>query len=216
MADLRTEEEQLEALKNWWKKNGTAIVLAVVAAIAGTVGWQTWNARQAAQNAEASRMYENLTDAVRVSMSGGEVGIESIHHLSEELKDKHARSGYAGFAALLMARVAVEAGDLNEAQAQLSWVIEHAREQDLRTLASIRKAQLLLTLEELEQARQLLRSVTPGAYASLWHEVMGDLHYLEGDAALARDAYLQAKSFLGGQSSVLIQLKIDDLGGVGS
>ena len=33
MAD--TEDEQLEAIKNWWNENGTSLVVTVVVVIAG-------------------------------------------------------------------------------------------------------------------------------------------------------------------------------------
>jgi len=33
----RTEEEQVEALKRWWKENGTGILVAILLAVAAGV-----------------------------------------------------------------------------------------------------------------------------------------------------------------------------------
>jgi predicted negative regulator of RcsB-dependent stress response len=37
--DIKTEEEQIAAIKNWWKENGNSLLMAVVAAIAIIFGW---------------------------------------------------------------------------------------------------------------------------------------------------------------------------------
>ena len=42
MAELRTEEEQLEAIKRWWKENGTSLIAGVAIAAAGVFGWNAW------------------------------------------------------------------------------------------------------------------------------------------------------------------------------
>ena len=43
MAELRTEEEQVEALKSWWKENGKSLIMGVVIAVAAVFGWRGWN-----------------------------------------------------------------------------------------------------------------------------------------------------------------------------
>lgn len=37
-----TEEEQVEALKKWWKENGTAVIVGVVIGISAVVGFWKW------------------------------------------------------------------------------------------------------------------------------------------------------------------------------
>ena len=42
MAELRSEEEQLEVVKRWWKENGTSLIAGAVLAAAGVFGWNAW------------------------------------------------------------------------------------------------------------------------------------------------------------------------------
>ena len=42
MAELRSEEEQLDAIKRWWKSNGTSLIIGVVVAAAGVFAWKAW------------------------------------------------------------------------------------------------------------------------------------------------------------------------------
>ena len=40
MAEMRTEEETVQAIKDWWKKNGSSLLIGVGAALAIVFGWQ--------------------------------------------------------------------------------------------------------------------------------------------------------------------------------
>ncbi len=42
----RTEDQQLDALKGWWKKNGTSIIVAIALGLAIVVGGRTWISQQ--------------------------------------------------------------------------------------------------------------------------------------------------------------------------
>ena len=38
----RTEEEQVEAIKTWWKANGTSVIVGVVLGVAVIFGVRYW------------------------------------------------------------------------------------------------------------------------------------------------------------------------------
>ena len=63
MSELKTEEEQIEAFKSWWKKNGVMLVAAIAVAVGGYFGWQAWKTSQANYTSEASALYQNLVQA---------------------------------------------------------------------------------------------------------------------------------------------------------
>ena len=63
MAELKTEEEQIEAFKAWWKKNGVMLIVAVAVAASSYFGWQAWKNSQANYTSEASALYQNLVQA---------------------------------------------------------------------------------------------------------------------------------------------------------
>ena len=57
MADYETEEQQVEALKEWWKENGIAVVSGAILGIAALGGWRGWSWYQEKQANEASDLY---------------------------------------------------------------------------------------------------------------------------------------------------------------
>ena len=60
MAELRSEEEQLDAIKRWWKSNGTSLIIGVVVAAAGVFAWKAWQNYQDSQAEAASAQYQQL------------------------------------------------------------------------------------------------------------------------------------------------------------
>ncbi|MEW8396328.1 MAG: tetratricopeptide repeat protein, partial [Candidatus Thiodiazotropha sp.] len=40
MSEYQTEEEQVEAIKRWWKENGTSVIAGLVIGLGGIFGWQ--------------------------------------------------------------------------------------------------------------------------------------------------------------------------------
>ena len=64
MADYETEEEQVEALKDWWKQNGLAVIGGAVLGISALLGWRGWNWHQENQANEASDIFAVVQEAV--------------------------------------------------------------------------------------------------------------------------------------------------------
>ena len=42
MADYETEEEQIEALKDWWRENGNSLLIGVAVALVAVFGFRGW------------------------------------------------------------------------------------------------------------------------------------------------------------------------------
>ena len=42
MSEYQTDEEKVEAIRKWWRENGTAVVAGLVLGLAGLIGWQYW------------------------------------------------------------------------------------------------------------------------------------------------------------------------------
>lgn len=148
MAELRTEEEQLDAIKRWWKENGTALIAGVAIAIAAVVGWNAWQSYQENQAQAASMRYQHLVnltaeaelDATRVS---------EAQALVAEITDSHSRTLYADLARLIDARLAVSQGELGQARDTLESLIDASRRDYIQGLARLRLARL-----QLEEARR--------------------------------------------------------------
>ncbi|MGQ9427080.1 YfgM family protein [Gilvimarinus sp. F26214L] len=216
MAQHLTEEEQIETLKRWWADNGRSIVIGVVVALVGYFGWQGWQSQQQQARESASMLYEDLTQVVagQPGANLGEQDRERAESIAEELKADYSGLLYASNGAMLMARVAVEAGDLDGAEQHLSWVVEQNHSEEIALLGRLRLAQVLYGKGDYEQALATLDIQQPGAFASAYAELRGDVLVAQEQPAEAVTAYQQAlEELLPAQSNrrETIQMKMDDL-----
>lgn len=214
MAELRTEEEQLEALKNWWKENGRSLVIGILVAVSAVVGWQGWQSYTERQASEASWLYQNLVEVVVTELDENpDPQFETIVHLANQLKEGYSKSTYSHYAALMLARVAVHTRDYSQALDELEWVLEQSSEEDLKRLANLRKARVLLAMDQVDQASAVLQTLNPGSFAALYFELIGDVAFKQGDRAAAATAYTQALTAAENlPNQPVLQMKRDELG----
>lgn len=187
MEQYRSEEEQVEALKKWWEENGRSIVVAVILALGLGFGWQGWQTYQQGENEAASSRYQAM---LQMLSSNDEAGAQG---LASEIKLEHSRSTYAQFAALHLARLAVNQGDLTTAEAELRWVLGRADSgSDTMQLAQLRLARVLASGGDPEQALTILQSADPGTYAAAYQVARGDILLMLAREDEAREAYRSA------------------------
>jgi predicted negative regulator of RcsB-dependent stress response len=214
VAQHLTEEEQIEKLKRWWVDYGRSVLIGVVLAVVGYFGWQSWQGQRQEARESASVLYEELTEIV-VTPPGETLSEErraKAATIAAELKSEHSNLLYASHAALLMARVAVEQGDLAQAEQELSWLLEQDPSEALGLLARWRLAQVLYGQGEYERALATLDTVKPGAYAAGYAELRGDIFVAQGQLADGKAAYQTAlNELLPAQNTRrdIIQMKLD-------
>jgi predicted negative regulator of RcsB-dependent stress response len=214
VAELRTEEEQLEALKNWWKENGRSLMIGLAVAVSAVLGWQGWQSYTENQATQAAWLYQNMLEAVASELDENpDPQVETILHLGDRLKSEHAKSTYAQYAAMMLARAAVHQQDYDTALEELDWVLARAKEDDLKRVATLRKARVLLAAGQADQASGLLSGFEPGSFSAIYYELLGDIAFSQGDLVAAVSAYDQAISVAGNAPiGPVLQMKRDDLG----
>lgn len=212
MEVYRTEEEQVEALKDWWKENGRSVIVGVALALAAVFGWRYWQDSTRTQAESVSTLYQQLL--VRLDAGEGREVVEVARRIIAE----HASTPYAALASLSLAQQAVDQGDLDGAGAHLRWVMANAKVDEVRMLAQVRLARVLVAQGKTDEALQQLTGVSGGSFAAMVEEVKGDAYLAQGRRADARRAYEAA---LAGVTDVpakqqVLRMKVDDLADAGA
>lgn len=182
-----TDEERLEVIKKWWKENGSSIVTGVVLGLAVLFGSKAWFSYQESNAQTASNIYMTL-------MAGLENGDNTVVAQNTDiLVADHAGTPYATLAALAMAKIKIEAGELADAEAQLRWVLDNSESDVFQNTARLRLARVLIAMEDLDGAEALLQQpASDSAFEPLYTEARGDMNIARGDIAAAHTAYQEA------------------------
>ena len=203
-----TEDEQVEALKGWWKENGKAVIAGVIFGLLGLMGWRYWQGSIKTQAEQASTAFQQLLSQVADNKK------EAAEQQAMQILEQFEKSPYAAFAALMLAKIAVDKNDLAQAKTHLQWALAHSTEPEIKRVARLRLVRLLLAEGNTDQAQSLLDEKDNTASLSSYHELKGDLLLAQGKLEEARNAYLQALALGGttGEQSSVLQMKLDELG----
>lgn len=204
------EQEQVDALKSWWKENGKWVVTALIIALLGYSAMQFWKSHQAQQAGEASKLYAEVE---KQTMSNDP---KRVNDAAAALVEKFGNSAYAPRAQLLAVQTNLQAKDFTRAKTQLQWIIEHASESALQDTARLKLASLLLDEKNYDEAMKHLNATHPEAFTGLFADLKGDVLSAQGKTAEAKVAYQLALEKLDAKSTYrnLVQLKLDGLGDV--
>ncbi|MFT4655168.1 MAG: putative negative regulator of RcsB-dependent stress response [Kangiellaceae bacterium] len=181
MIGYETEEQQIHAIKQFWKDNGMAIIAGAVIGFGLLWGWRFYNDSQIAAKEQASAAYNASLESLVAEQNN-----EKLSAFVTQQND----SGYAPLAALILAQKAVEKEDYESAKSSLETAI--AGDQVIADIARLRLANLHLQLNETEQALAVLAAVESTAFANQVEELKGDALIAKGDFDGAQNAYTLA------------------------
>lgn len=213
MAELRTEEEQIAAIKDWWKENGNSILVAIGLALAIGFGWKAYQNSVIETKSEASMLYEQMLSASSSPVAQNSDESTGVSYLANQLKEQHASTEYARYAALFLAKEAVAAKEYDAAIAELDWLIAGTEDARLIDIATVRKARVLSAKGEHEAALALLEP-NEAEFEAEFLELQGDIKLRMGDESAAVDAYKKAYALLEEQTQLqpLLGIKLANLG----
>ena len=182
-----TEEQQVEALKKWWKENASSIITGILLGLAVLFGARTWFSYQETQAGNASNIYSVMMGA----LGNGEEAV--VTERAGILIADYPGTPYATLAALALAKVKLGQGELEAAHAQLQWALENAGSDVIRQTVRLRLARVMMDEDNLDGAESLLAEITPdAAFEPLYAELRGDIQLSRGNADNARAEYEQA------------------------
>lgn len=185
MADFMNEQEQVDLIKNCWKRYGNWILSLFVVIALGLSGYQYWQHRQEQNLNQASEMYLSLID------SANQKDRVNLKAKAANLMQNYPDSAYAGLSALILASADVSEDNLSEASADLQWILTHQANQDLKDIARVRLARISLEQGEPQDAIKILNPISQTYFVS-FEMTLGDAYVLLGQNDQAENAYQAA------------------------
>ena len=199
-----SEEEQVEALKKWWKENGRSVIGGIILGLSAVFGWRYWVEHQSEIAQQASVQLAELNQTV--ADGKGDLAREQ----AKQIIDQFQGTPYAIFAALNLAKVMLQSGEHEGAIAQLKWALDSSDDNSLKQIIRARMARIMMDAGQLDEAEQVVASAASDSYRGEFAELKGDIARARGDKSAASAAYREALEHDVG-NSVLVQMKLDDL-----
>jgi predicted negative regulator of RcsB-dependent stress response len=132
------EQEQIDAIKGWWNQYGKLVMLGAIAFLLTIAAFQGWRYYRAQQADRAATLFMQLDEAERATDA------KRVRDIAAQIIDKHGSTQYAGLAALAAAKAGVTTGETADAKKNLQWAVDHAKDEDMRDVARLRLAGVLL------------------------------------------------------------------------
>lgn len=214
MDAYQTEDEQVEALKNWIKEYGRSVMFGIGMCLVLVFGWRAWQDHTAQSAQSASAAFDNLQQAAARATAPDATDLDrsTLETLSEPLLAQWSGTAYADMSRLLMAKSAVQSGELEKAKALLSEVVQSAKDVAIVHIARQRLARVQLALSEYDLALATLDvpGVADTIYNATYQELRGDVLAAKGDVAQARAAY-EAAARAEQNKRPFTEMKMNDL-----
>ena len=204
------EQEQVAELKAWWRQHGRMITTVIVAAALGFAGWQGWRIYQQNQAANAAGLYDTLARAAEAGDG------KAMRDAAGTLIESYPRTLYAAMGALTAARFHFDRNDLKSAKVQLQWVLDNAPSEEMRDLARLRLAAVLLDEKSYDEALKHLNAQHAPSFEAQYAAMRGDVLVAKNQTADARAAYKLALDKAGKQDAAFretVRMRLDALGG---
>ncbi len=180
-----SEQEQVEAIKKWLKENGTAIVVGLAIGIGGISGWRYWQAHKDGRAEAASALFAQAVAAAKSEQSG------KAGQAAKQVLSEYGDTFYADFAALMLAKLAVEEQDLPSARQHLERVTVSG-DATLARLARMRLVRIHLAAGKPQQAWAEIEELPSSDHSAALAELRGDVLLAQGKTEEAGKQYLEA------------------------
>ncbi len=207
MKDYETEEQQVEALKKWWKENGTSLLVGLLVGVSALFGWRYYESQAHVHALQASDLYMQVAQSAAMQT----IDDKSID-INNTLINDYADTPYAALSSLTLAKYEYEKNNIENAEAQLELAVKHANDEMIKQIANLRLASIYIEQKKYTEALTLLNSSHESAYDAQFEELKGDVYSAQGDSAQARIAYDKAINLQGLSASKWLKLKRQNLG----
>jgi predicted negative regulator of RcsB-dependent stress response len=205
--EYETEEQQIAALKKWWKENSSSLIIGVLVGVTTLFGWRYYNDQNQIHAMQASNLYMQLVQST-VLNTVDEKTIDINNTLINDFSD----TPYAALSSLALAKVEYEKDNVEGAIAQLELAAKNTGDEDIKQIANLRLVSIYIEQQKYDAASALLGLAHDAAFDAKYEELKGDLYLAQGDIDKARMAYDNAINLYGASASKLLMLKRQNLG----
>lgn len=200
------ENEQVDALKNFFAQNGKALVVGVVLGVGALLGWRYWSNHQDSGSREVSASYQQVTSALDATKPAS---LDAVAKFASENSNT-----YGALASLDLAKRYIDNNQLDKAIAQLQSGLKSTKDANLQAVLNLRLARIQLQQKQPDTVLKTLESVKGDGWAAIVADVRGEALLSKGDVKGARDAW--SKGIASDASSTLkemLQMKVNNLPG---
>lgn len=175
------ENEQTDALRNFFANNGKALAIGVVIGIAALGGWRYWSGHQEDATKSVSAQYQQLTTAMQ---AGKPETLEAVNRFASENSNT-----YGALAAMDLAKQYVDGGQLDKAAALLQNGLKDTKDANLQAVINLRLARIQLQQNQADAALKTLDGVKGDGWTAIVADIRGEALLSKGDKQGARDAW---------------------------
>ncbi len=183
MDDLLSEKEQIDQIRSWWSEYGGYVIVGVAAGALLLFGFNYYQNSKLAAQLESSALYETLTNHVV------EGNLDDAEIVADQLATSFANTTYAAQSRLAMARLYMDTNRDQDAADALTGLLAGAASDELKAVARVRLARILLYQDKPQEVVDLLEGQDNPAFAATYGEVLGDAYHALGRIADAQAAY---------------------------
>lgn len=207
MEIYNTEEQQVEAIKRFFREHGLSMVAGIVIGLGGLYGFRFYQAKQLETQQAQSAAYAVLVDKAAVEGADKKAWLVDAQKFIADNKD----SNYSHLAALMAAKEAVVLKDYAAAELQLSAVVASSKVPEVVAVAQLRLARVQTEQAKYKEALATLSATMPAAFAAQQNELKGDVLLKSGDETAALSAYKAAQAVTEVGKNPLLDVKLNEL-----
>lgn len=202
-----TEEQQVEAIKQFWKDHGMSIIAGVVIGLGGLYGFRYYQQSQLEAQESLSAKYAVLTEKLTAEGADKKAWLAEAQGFIESSK----ATDYALLTSLLAAKEAVALKDYAAAEKLLNSVVIGSKSPELKAIATIRLARVQAEQNNDKAALTTLEAVLPAAFLAQQQEIKGDVLLKGGDEKAALAAYKAAQAASEAGRNPILEVKLNEL-----
>ena len=209
-----SDEEQLEQIKSFGKKYGSAMLSGILIALIAFFGWEYWQKKNLTETQNQTAKVQKLMDDVQAT-AGQANAFATVSEAADKIVKHDANAVQAIQTQFILAKLAYDKQDYAAAEKALK-TVENSKVKDagLVQVVKLRLADAQLAQKKYDAALKTLTAVTEPAFKATAEELRGDIYVAKKDTAAAAKAYQSAWDTLleRKQERQLLQIKLESVG----